>query len=363
MNAELQSFVRDALSRGMTRERIRETLLAARWRAEEIDGALAQWADGEPGLPVPRRRMSLSAREAFLHLVLFATLYIFAFDVGALLFVLIELRFRDAVNDYGGAALDAMRWSTSGAITSLPIFLWMTRIVNRSLERDPEKRASGVRRWLTYLTLFVAALVLIGDFATLVSHVLSGELGVRFVLKTLVVFAIAGVVFGHYLGGLRADESEAGPARRRASWLGRAGVVAGAIAIVAGLVMGGTPQRVRARDFDARRVDDLQMLQGAIERYAHDRHALPPDLGSLVANGYSVRALDDPRTGLPFVYERVDSLTYRLGATFETADTLRGNGSPIELAWRHPAGRHVFTRQAALPDESRPPAPPPAPAR
>ncbi len=354
MNADLQQFVRDALARGQSRERIRETLLAARWRTEEIDAALAMWADGEPGLPVPRRRLSLSAREAFLHLVLFATLYIFAFDVGALLFVLIELRFRDAALEFGGGPLEVLRWSTSGAITALPIFLWMTHVVNRSLDRDPEKRASGVRRWLTYLTLFVAALVLIGDFATLVSHVLSGELGTRFVLKTLVVFAIAGTVFGHYLGGLRSDESEAGPARRRASWLGRAGVVAGVIAIVAGLVSAGAPQRARTRQFDARRIEDLQMLQAAIESHVLDRSALPPLLDSLAVRGYSVSALRDPRTGVPYGYEPLDSLAYRLAATFETADTLRPDGSPIPRAWRHGAGRAVFTRQARLSPDASP---------
>jgi hypothetical protein len=63
-----------------------------------------------------------------------------------------------------------------------------------------------VRRWLTYLTLFVAAVVLIVDLITLVDNVLGGEVTVRFVLKVLVAGLIAGTIFGYYLWDLRRDE-------------------------------------------------------------------------------------------------------------------------------------------------------------
>jgi hypothetical protein len=65
-----------------------------------------------------------------------------------------------------------------------------------------------VRRWLTYLTLFIAACVLIGDFVSLVYNVLGGELTVRFVLKVLTVGIIAGTVFWYYLSELRLDERD-----------------------------------------------------------------------------------------------------------------------------------------------------------
>jgi hypothetical protein len=56
-----------------------------------------------------------------------------------------------------------------------------------------------VRRWLTYVTLFLAAGVLVGDLITLVYNVLAGELTLRFVLKVLIVGAIAGAIFWFYL--------------------------------------------------------------------------------------------------------------------------------------------------------------------
>ena len=70
MNADLLAFVREALSRGIAREAIADQLRGAGWRPEEISGAMASWADTSFPLPVPRRRPYLSAREAFLYLVL-----------------------------------------------------------------------------------------------------------------------------------------------------------------------------------------------------------------------------------------------------------------------------------------------------
>ena len=76
------------------------------------------------------------------------------------------------------------------------------------IQREPTKRASRVRRNLTYVTLFIASLVLIGDFISLVYNFLGGELTQRFVFKVLTVGLIAGSIFVYYLLDLRADERE-----------------------------------------------------------------------------------------------------------------------------------------------------------
>ena len=76
------------------------------------------------------------------------------------------------------------------------------------IKRDPSKRASKVRKWLTYMTLFVAAGVIIGDLTALVYGLLGGELSLRFALKALTVGFIAGGIFGYYLWDLRQEERE-----------------------------------------------------------------------------------------------------------------------------------------------------------
>ena len=81
--------------------------------------------------------------------------------------------------------------------------------IGRAVARFPIKRLSPVRRWLTYLTLFLAAGVLIGDMTTLLYNVLGGEATPRFLCKVLVVAVIAGGIFYYYMQDLRREETDA----------------------------------------------------------------------------------------------------------------------------------------------------------
>ncbi|QDH71144.1 DUF5671 domain-containing protein [Marilutibacter alkalisoli] len=208
---DLELFVRESLAAGVAREEIRATLARAGWPPEQVVSALDVWADIPSAIPVPRPRPYLSAREAFLYLVLFTTLYVAAYHLGSLLFDLITRALPDpADSEYVIGRLErSMRWSVASLVIAFPVFLFVARYLGRELARSPVKRLSAVRRWLTYLTLFVASAVLVGDMITLVFNLLGGELTLRFVLKVLVVAVIAGTVFGYYLGDLRREEREA----------------------------------------------------------------------------------------------------------------------------------------------------------
>ena len=71
---ELQDFVGDGLARGLSRAEIQRVLLEAGWPREQVHSALGGFAEIEFPIPVPRPRPYLSAREAFLYLVLCSTL-------------------------------------------------------------------------------------------------------------------------------------------------------------------------------------------------------------------------------------------------------------------------------------------------
>lgn len=201
---DLATFVREALGRGIPRERIADALVAAGWRREKVARALSAFAEVDFPLPVPRPQPYLSAREAFFYLLLFTTLFLSAFNLGTILFELIARAFPDPASpDFSPQAL---RWAVSYVVVSFPIYLFLTLRQERELRRDPARRASKVRKWLTYLTLFVAAGFLVGDLVALIFHVLEGELTVRFLLKVVVVAAIAGTAFGYYLRDLRREE-------------------------------------------------------------------------------------------------------------------------------------------------------------
>lgn len=207
---DLETFVREALLRGATKSSVQQALLSAGWAPEQAQSALDAYADLDFPVPVPKPRPYLSAREAFLYLVLFTALYLSAYHLGSLLFDLVNRAWPDAAMlEPWGSSEDSMRWSIASILIAFPVFLFVSRYLGRELARNPVKRLSAVRRWLTYVTLFVAAGFLIGDLITLAYNALGGELTIRFVLKVMIAGVISGTIFGFYLWDLRRDEREA----------------------------------------------------------------------------------------------------------------------------------------------------------
>jgi hypothetical protein len=210
---DLPDFVRDSLAKGLSRAQIETVLGRAGWDGDQIKGAVGGFADLEFPVPVPRPKPYLSAREAFMYVVLFSMLYVSTFNLGSLIFDFINQAFPDpAMRAYanGGYVRESMRWSISSLIVAFPLFLYVSRFINRAIRVDSRKRGSKVRFNLTYLTLFIAGSCLIGDVIVLIYNFLGGELTVRFVLKALTIGAIAGPVFGYYVWDLRRDEEEVG---------------------------------------------------------------------------------------------------------------------------------------------------------
>jgi hypothetical protein len=345
MNADLQQFVRESLARGLPRPVIRERLLEAGWRTEEAESALAGYAEVDFPVPVPRRRPYLSAREAFLYLVLFATLYITAFNLGVVLFAVLDHGMPDAVQrEYAYRAIvETIRGGIAGLVIAFPIFGFVSTLIGRAVARAPEKRGSKVRKWLTYITLFVAALVIIGDLTFLVQRVLSGELPARVLWKVLVVFAIAGTAFAHYLADLRGEEGEGAVPRRRAPWLAGAVVAAVVATVVAGLVVAGSPRQARLRALDAERVQELKAIWDQVDQLRLERKPVPVTLAELAAQPGAPPSeyFRDPATHEFYGYRVVDSLTVELCATFATED-LRDTGRDAAIFWRHGRGRCCF---------------------
>lgn len=205
MNSELSIFVRGSLSKGVARKEISANLKKAGWQEDEVRQALEAYAEIPSAVPVPRRRPYLNAREAFLYLVLFLTLYISAVSFGTLIFQYIN-RWLPDVLLYGYDNTDTIRWSTASLVIAFPVFYYVSFILYRAIKLDPDKRGSKIRKWLTYITLFIAAGVIIGDLITLVFNLLGGELTLRCILKVLTVGGIAGTIFGYYLWDLRKEE-------------------------------------------------------------------------------------------------------------------------------------------------------------
>ncbi len=115
------------------------------------------------------------------------------------------------------------------------------------------------------------------------------------------------------------------------------------VAVVAGLIVLGSPQEERSRLLDARRVADLQQIVAAIEDHHAREQGLPAALDGVVS-GRDLPWLRDPSTGERYEYRVVDERRYELCAAFdrdaEPAPVPRRHGHPDFSG--HAAGRHCF---------------------
>jgi hypothetical protein len=343
-SSELTEFVREALARGTPRAEVEGILLQAGWSRDLVQTALASYADVAFPIPVPKPRAYLSAREAFMYLLLFSTLYISAYNMGVLVFEAINRAFPDAaMRTYAVYIRQEVRWALSSLLVAFPVFVYMSAIIDRSVRQDPGKRRSNVRRWLMYLTIFAAASVLIGDFITLVYNVLGGELTTRFVLKVITIAAIAGAIFGYYLSDLRLEDTKPAVEARRATRpiAGFSGVAIIAI-VVAGLFMVGAPSEERARRLDEGRLTDLWGIEESTNTYFERHGRIPSSLDELSAEG-GITIGRDP-TGASYEYRVRGPEAYDLCATFQR-DSAEAGGRQGSF-WSHEAGRRCFQLKA-----------------
>lgn len=353
MNSLISNFVHDALSRGVPREDIVRALQDGGWDAKEINAALDAFVESELPVPVPRKRVSSSPKEAFIFLMLFAALYTTAFSLGSVLFDLINIAL-PLPNEPAQRAINSLRYGLASVIVAFPIFLFMCRIVSRETLRNPGQRISPVRRWLTYMTLFIASVSIVADLITLIIRFLEGDITLRFGFKVIVVGILAGGAFVYYLRDLRRDEDDivsvSKTSRTRSTKLAMAGLIAAvSTVVVIAFWIAGSPMRARIIGQDEQRVRDLSAICQRVERYYVNKGSLPESLAACDINPATfISQKTDRVTGDAYKYQVRDQTHFQLGATFEMASESGGSGTnygwPAEQGfWAHGAGLQMFT--------------------
>lgn len=204
---ELVQFIHQARQQGADDAFLTQLLRSYGWPQREIERAFFEVYETLTGQPLPSPRGSTGdmARDAFFYLLAFITLIVWTQALGEMAFVFIDHLIPDALNRYYGDPSWQVAFALSRLIVAYPVYFGLMRHLNRELARDREKHFSGVRKWLTYLTLWVAALIAIGALITFLTAFLRGELTLRFVLKVFVVLAIDGGVLAYYSHWIRRE--------------------------------------------------------------------------------------------------------------------------------------------------------------
>ena len=253
-----------------------------------------------------------TAKDFFLHLLSAATLYMSVIGFIALWWQYINFLFPDSLNPvmvYAGR-YETLLWATSMLAVSYPVYVLVSWIIGRGFRTDPAGREVKIRKWLWYITLFIAAMTMIIDAVSIVFNFLKGDLTIQFFLKLLVILIVAAGVFGYYLWDLKKRKTPSDLPKKLA-WIVGAVVFA---SIAYGFVLAGSPAKQRDIRVDERRVNDLQRLQYGVVDFWQSRGQLPQSLDELENLGYFAPV--DPATQESYDYAATSELSFELCADF-----------------------------------------------
>jgi hypothetical protein len=211
VNPELLAFVRAAKQHGVNDDFIVSLLGDRGWSDRRVYAALSSYYSDALGMPVPARSGQVeNARDAFYYLINFITLGFWTVALGQVFYILIAHAFPDATQlpYYAESLRDQIAWQVAAVVIAFPVFIFVHTLIARELSKRPDLYDSGVRRWLTYLALVVAAIVVLLDGVWFISALLRGELTIRFVLDSLVLLVLGGGVFLYYLKTIDAPATQ-----------------------------------------------------------------------------------------------------------------------------------------------------------
>lgn len=292
-------------------------------------------------------------RDVFLHLLAVVTLYWSAVSFVTLLWQYINKFFPDVLDYFPAGFNEPMRMSIASLLIVFPVFLAVSWYLNKIYSKEEIVRESKIRKWLIYLTLFIASLVIIGDLVTVINTFLNGEIKARFILKALSIIFVAGIIFWYYLDDVRKEK----PTELAKPFAWGSGILI-LITVVCSFFVIGSPMDARLTKFDQQKISDLQNIQYQIVNYYQSKEKLPANLQDLEdpISGHSM-PIDPQNSEEGFVYEyniiEAENLSFELCASFnKEGKDPNGQARPISIPpknvglenWQHPVGRHCFER-------------------
>lgn len=291
-----------------------------------------------------------NAKDLFLNLGAIVALYTVVISLINLLFSVINSAYPKITDGYSYYGSQSISWPVAILIIFFPIYVLLMWLLEKGYDEEPEKRNVGIRKWLTYITLFLAGVATAGDLVTVIYYFIDGqELTAGFLLKVLTVLVIALGVFYYYISDIR---EKLNSSSRRIWTIVALVVVLGSIAW--GFSVLGSPMTQRLHKYDNAKVMDLQNLTSAIQNYYSTSQKLPENLTDLATLNYGINTTDS-QNQKQYEYKKTGNNTYELCAEFnKSSSSTESLTYPRVMGlgyttWNHPAGRHCFT-QTITPD-------------
>jgi len=262
------------------------------------------------------------AKFVFFYLTHLVSLVFMAISFGTIVFQAINKFIKDPVNLYSAFYQEeALRFGIAAILVFSPVYYVVTHFIHKALFKGEVKRDSGIRRWLTYLILFVSFLVFAGYLIGFIISFLSGELTLKFLLKVVTVLVIAATVFSFYLYDIMRKETE-GQKDKVIKIYFYATLAAVVIAFVGAFFVAGNPATTRAKKLDEDIVMKFYNIDNCVDQYYREKKVMPQNLEEIQAQcSYLLEdSLKDKVTGKAFEYKLKEGRVYELCAQFRTSN-------------------------------------------
>ncbi len=304
----------------------------------------------------PTNKSKTTPKDFFVYLGSTIVLYISVGSLISLIFDYINFLFPDVLENsmyYYDPYSASVRFSLSVLVILFPVFLFITHYINKDLRNNPEKKESGIRKWLLYLTLFLASVLVIGDLITLVQTFLNGEITSRFMYKVITVLVVSGITFYYYALDLKGRYIESPKTGYAFGILSFVFVIT---TIVSGFFIIGSPFNARLARFDTQKLQDLQNIQGQVLSYWQRNNALPKTLLDLSDSLAFGPVPTDAQTKASYEYIVRGDVGFDLCAVFnldsKSKRTSPLTGTPYQITtgafgegnWQYNKGRYCFER-------------------
>lgn len=261
--------------------------------------------------------MKTTPKDFFLNLGILVAFYWTIIAVGNVLFGFIDLALPDV----------AMSWkpdqpisvfALASIIVAFPVLIVLSRMSRKDIQANPDKMEQRARKWMIYLSLFVAGLVSAGDVIGIIYGLLSGDLVMASFLKMLIILVLAISSFIYLFRELKIEN------------IGQVGtkeimtpaIVVAVILVVFGIIAS-NPVESRERRLDNIKVNNLYQSQSEVEFYFTQNGRLPESIT------FSQKGEVE--------YSITSSSTYQLCAEFNRPED-------TNFEWKRIAGRNCFDR-------------------
>lgn len=263
-----------------------------------------------------------AAKFTFLYLTHLVSLVFAAISFGMIIFQAINKFVHDPADFYSTMfQQELLKFGIAALLVFAPVYFVVSRFIFKALFTGEIKRDSSLRRWLTYLILFVSFLVFASYLVSFIINFLNGELTLKFIFKVITVLIIAATIFGFYFYDITRKETE--NKKDKVLKIFFISSLSAVIAVFIGaFFVADNPSLVRNRRLDDNIMNKFNSIDNCVNQYYQENKKLPEDLNQAGENcDFMIdKSLKDEVNGKAFEYRALDNKKYELCAEFRTSN-------------------------------------------